>query len=34
MNEFDSLLPRIRDQLTPNALDPGNFYGQAKAAKE
>ena len=34
MSEFDSLLPKLRDQLTQNAMAPGNFYGQAKAAKE
>ena len=34
MNEFDSLLPRLRDQLTENAMRPGNFYGQAHRAKE
>lgn len=34
MNEFDSLLPRMRDQLTEDLMRPGNFYGQARHAKE
>ena len=34
MADFDSLLPRLRDQLTKNVQAPGNFYGQARSAKE
>ncbi|EHW5332147.1 hypothetical protein K2990_004729 [Escherichia coli] len=33
MDYFDSLIPKMRDQLTENDRLPGNFYFQAREAK-